>query len=134
MPINSHRARILVVCTVMLISVIFFALHTKIIWNTYGNVVTVNNTGSSAITDVCISYNGGECKVTKLPAMSSRALLINVLGASGIMISFVDSKGRTHGESIGVYLEPNLWGETIINIDASNKVSFENKNLFLPQF
>ncbi|MBS2010082.1 MAG: hypothetical protein JST01_23740 [Cyanobacteria bacterium SZAS TMP-1] len=129
--LKQHAACICAgVFTVLIIGGICVALKVgfgpTIIWDRYGNVIVLTNKGEKALSDVVVSFAGGDCKLSVLPAQSNRILIMNLHGESPLSLSFTDAAGAKHGSAEEIYLEPGYKGSVDISIDSANKVIWKN--------
>jgi len=88
-----------------------------------GVIVDVTNEGSAPISNLKISFTGGERTLSKLGAESTHEFRVKPTGESDIIISFLDASGSAHSHGDIVYLEPNYQGRIDIKVDRLGNVT-----------
>ena len=119
-------AAIAVICAVGIIVALQAGCGPTLLWDGYGNIVVLRNKGQKALSNVVLTFPGGESKLSLLPENSDRTLIMNLRGESGLSFSFTDWAGKKHEEYKDIYLEPGYKGSVYITIDSANHVIWEN--------
>ncbi len=110
------------------LALLFIALgfHSRVLWDRYGDVVIIENRADQPISNVSLIFQGGECKLTQMPAKSSRTVLVTLLGESSLNFSFYSPDQVQHGDHLELYLEPYYAGEVRIVVDPNYRTTWKN--------
>jgi len=92
-----------------------------------GVMVDVTNDGSAPVSNLEISFTGGEKTLAKLDPGSNHQFRVKPTGDSGVFLSFVDVLGNSHREEVRVYLEKNYQGTIDVKIDQSGKIAWKDE-------
>jgi len=88
-----------------------------------GVMVDVTNDGSMPVSNLEISFTGGEKTLAKLDPGSTHQFRVEPTGESSVVINFVDALGNSHGEDVDVYLEKNYMGTIAVKIDRFGRIA-----------
>jgi hypothetical protein len=89
--------------------------------------VTISNNGFAPISDVVLSFSGGNHQFRVLNSGQTEKVRVRPKGESHLMISFLDSTGMKHSKVIDVYFESGYRGRVEIKINSAYDVSWVSK-------
>lgn len=104
-------------------------LLTEFLWDTTnkGVLVQIENKRSLSITDIIISYTGGDYGILELCPNQKHQTYICPTSESHIEIEFTDEKGNKKREKIEVYFESNYSGSVEIQISDTGAVNWKTR-------
>ena len=91
-----------------------------------GVVVDVTNEGTAPVSDLRVSFTGGENMWAKLDPGRTHTIKIKPAGDSGVVLNFVDVSGNLHTQEVGEYLEKNYYGTIDVKIDRFGKIAWQD--------
>jgi hypothetical protein len=97
-----------------------------------GVIVDVTNDGSAPLSNLKVSFTGGERMLMRLEPRSTHEFRIKSTGDSGVSISFQDASGSAHSYELNVYLEPNYCGKIDIKVDRFGKITSQDEITVCP--
>lgn len=91
-----------------------------------GVLVNVTNEGSAPVSNLRISFTGGENTWAKLDPGRAQMFRIKPSGESDVTFSFVDALGNAHSQKVDVYFEKNYQGTIDVKIDRVSKITWQD--------
>jgi hypothetical protein len=97
-----------------------------------GVKVDVTNEGSGPLSDLKISFKGGDRTLSKLGVGSTHEFIVKPTGESDITLSFSDASGSARSHKVDVYIEPSCQGRIDIKVDRLANVTWKDDITLCP--
>jgi len=91
-----------------------------LVWNVFGIAVIVQNNSGNPISEMVLSFTGGDYREEKIESNESRTYLVHPYGECALGMIFKDKKGAQYGKGLSV--ETGSIGWIYVSIDSENKV------------
>jgi hypothetical protein len=92
-----------------------------------GAIVNVTNDGPTPVSNLRVSFKGGEKSLAKLDPGRAQMFRVKPSGESDVTLRFVDALGDAHSHNVDVYLEKNYRGTIDVKIDRFGKITWQDK-------
>ncbi len=97
-------------------------------WFAKGIKIELNNFNSTTISNIVVTYSGGNKSLSDLGVGKSHTFIVNPNGDSGLTLEYIDQTGNKIERKIDVYFGKNYSGKITINIEQNNKIEIKDNS------
>lgn len=86
----------------------------------------ITNSSGGGVTDILLSFTGGEEHVAEIKAGALHKLRLNPRGASSLTLQYTGADGIVHTNKLGLYFEPGYRGRIDIEIGTNGVLTYKD--------